>query len=206
MTEPIKSRFLDRHRLPTLLANLISFLKHPIQEIARVPNWSWTELVFVQVCLTAATGALTGLVSRSFLGVLSGIFLTPILTMVTIAGSALFFYYVFQIFARQTLPFRRLVTVVFFANLPFFLLQVLSSLVPPISLIGFAFSGVILAVGLIDNFQLPRQLVIRVTSLVFVTIFCIWIWGRFESRRMDQPWRQEKSNAEGSAPEVKLGE
>jgi hypothetical protein len=181
---------------------LINYLKHPIREIAHVPDWTWSELICVQVVITALTGVLTGVVGKSFLGVLSGFFLTPILTMITIAVSSLFFYYLFQVFAGQTLPFRRLATVVFFANLPFFIFQVLSGLVAAVSLIGFAFTAVILIVGFVENFQLPRRLVVRVIVGLYVAIFLVWIWGRWDSLQIGRDWRSERMEA----PEVHLGE
>ena len=192
----------SKDRIQSLLQSLINYLKNPLREIKHVPDWSWPELVIMQVLVTATTAAITGLVGRSFLGILSGLFITPILTALTIGISSLFFYYLFQVLAGQTLPFRRLVTVVFFANLPFFIFQILSSLIPPISLIGFAFSSIILIQGLIENFGLPRKLVIRVISVIYLAVFLVWIWGRWDSLQIESGWRSERLEA----PEVKLGE
>lgn len=193
---------LNRETWTRLLGDLISYLKHPIREIRQVPNWSWPELAVAQLTATAATGAVTGLVNRSVIGVVTGLILTPILTLVTIAVSSLFFYYLFQILAGQTLPFRRLATVVFFANLPFFIFQILSGLVPPISLIGFAFTAVILIVGFVENFQLPRKLVVRLIAGIYLAIFLVWVWGRWDSLRIERTWQPETV----TAPEVHLGQ
>ncbi len=188
--------------LENLIKSLIKFLRHPLHEIKHVPDWTWPELIVAQLGVTALTGALTGLVGRNVLGVFTGLILTPILTMVTIAVSTLFFYYLFQVFAGKTLPFRRLATLVFFANLPFFVFQVLSGIVPPISLIGFAFTAVLLIVGLTENFLLPRQLVMRIIAGLYVAIFLVWIWGRWDSLQIERSWKSPSIDA----PEVQLGQ
>jgi len=160
-------------------------------------------LIFVQVLVAAITGALSGLVGRSFLGIISGAIFTPILTLITILVSSLFFYYTFQIFAGVTLPFRRIATVVFFATLPFFIFKILSDLVPPIVLIGLAFTSVILIVGFVENFRLPKKLVVRIILGVYVMIFLVWAWGRWDSLRLERNWRPDTTL---EAPEVHLGE
>lgn len=193
---------LNKERLQEMQRSLIDYLRHPLREINHVPDWSWPELLLTEVALTGVTGAVTALVGRSFLGIFYGLLIVPVLTSITIGITSLFFYYLFQIFAGQTLPFRRLVTVVFFANIPFFLLQILSGLIPPISLIGFAFSALILIVGFVGNFQLPRRLVVRIIAAVYAAIFLIWIWGRLDSIKIERNWRSESIEA----PEVRLGE
>lgn len=197
----IRHRF-SKDRLRELAQNLITYLRHPIREISRVPEWEWPELLLVQVIVTAATGAATGLVDRSILGIFSGIVLTPLLTLVTIAVSSLFFYYLFQLFFERTVSFRKLATVVFLSTLPFFIFHILSGFISVINLVGLAFTAVILVVGLVENFQVPRRFVVRVIVAVYFVIFAMWLWGRWESSQIEAAWRTDRFEA----PEVKLGE
>lgn len=197
----MSSQFISPDHLKKLSMSLIAFLKNPLQEIKNPPDWNWKELLVMQGLTTAASGAVTGLVSKSLLGIFGGVFLTPILTLITLTISSLFFYYIFQILAGKTLDFRRLMILVFFANLPFFLFQMISSLIPPVSLIGLAFTSLLLIVGLVENFKLPRPLVSRVIAALYVVIFMVWIWGRWDSLQVESKFNSQKLDA----PEVHLG-
>lgn len=199
MTQPL----ISREQINKLIQNLISFLKHPRDEISKLPDWSWTELLLVHVLITATTGALSGLVSKSFLSLISGIILSPILTLITLSISALFFYYFFQIFARVTLPFRKLMTLILLANLPFFIFQIVAVLVPPMILVGLAFTAVLLVIGLIANFSLDKKLVVQTMMGIYALLFVVWIWGRWDGLQLETGWK----NSSGlNAPEVRLGE
>ena len=197
-------QILNRQKLQSLSQSLIAFLRHPIREIPNVPDWSWAELITVQILVTSITGAIAGIIARNPLDILLGLIFRPIITLVTLLISSLFFYYFFQIFARQTLDFRKLTTVIFFASLPFFIFHILSGLIPPINLIGFAFTAVILVVGLVENFGLPKKLVLRSIAGVYIVIFLMWVWGRWDSLQIETGWRGGSIEAE--APEVHLGQ
>lgn len=196
-------KLISQEQITTLIQNLISFLKHPRDEIAKLPNWSWQELLLAHVLITATTGTLSGLVSKSFLSLLSGLILGPILTLITLSISALFFYYFFQIFARVTLPFRKLMTLLLLANLPFFIFQIVAVLVPPMILVGLAFTAVLLVIGFTANFSLDKKLVVQTMMGIYALLFVVWIWGRWDGLQLETGW---KNTSGPSAPEVHLGE
>ncbi|GIL17776.1 MAG: hypothetical protein BroJett040_15270 [Oligoflexia bacterium] len=179
---------------------LIPFIKNPMEKIRNLPDWDWQTLILAQVLVTAISGALGGLINRSVLSILSGLIMMPILTLITTSISTLFFFYTFQIIIQKQVPYRKLFTVVFFANIPFFIFQIISGYFPPISLVGLAFTGLLLIVGFVENFQVPRKLVIRLIAALYVVFFLIWLWGRLDTMKLDKQWR-----AEESAPEVRLG-
>ena len=159
-----------------LLHELKVFLKQPVKEIRSAPDWSWQQILTVHV------------------------FIMPFLTAIMITISTLFFYYIFQIFGDRIIHFRKLLTVVLLANIPFFIFQIMSGLFPPITLFGLGFSALLLIVGLIDNFQLPRKFVIKLIAGIYVLFFIIYA----SSRINDLEWG--KRNNSLNAPEVKLGE
>jgi len=182
---------------------LVQFLRHPMTEIKHIPDWDWRRLIFVQVMITATTGALANLIERkTTLSVLSGIFISPILTLITLMVSTLFFYYCFQIFAEKTVSLRRLFTVILFANIPQFIFQMISGYFSPATLIGMGFTAFLLLVGFVENFSLNRKLVIRMIAALYTLFFCLWIWNRIATSRMDRSWNNETIEA----PEVHLGE
>lgn len=181
---------------------LLRFLKNPIQEIRHLPDWSWEHTLAFQVVVTAATGLLSGLVSLSPLSVIAQMITTPILTLILISVSCFFFYYAFQIFAEKTVPFRQLFQTVLFANIPFFIFQVASLFLPLLTMLGMAFTALLLIVAFVERFQIPKRMVMRLILGLYVIFFLIWLWGRFDGSRIDKTWRREHIEA----PEVKLGQ
>lgn len=181
---------------------LISYLKNPLEQIKSLPNWKWNRVIIVQVAFTAITGAMGGLVAKSTNGLIPGLILTPILTMIMILVSTFFFFYTFQIFLNQSVSFRSLFTTIFFANIPFFILQIASGVVPPINLIGLAGTAMLLVVGFVSNFQLPRKMVMRLIAALYIIFLGVWMYGRFETRA-DKTFKMDGMK---DFPEVHLGE
>jgi hypothetical protein len=183
-----------------LLHELKIFLRQPIKEIRSAPDWSWQQILIVHAFVTALTGFCSGLANRSLHSSIFGLFIMPFLTAVMITISTLFFYYVFQIFGDRVIHFRKLFTVVLLANIPFFIFQIMSGLFPPITLFGLGFSALLLIVGLIDNFQLPRKFVMKLIAGIYILFFIIYA----SSRINDLEWGKRSNSL--NAPEVKLGE
>jgi hypothetical protein len=181
---------------------LFAFLRHPLKEIPRVPDWSWQRLLLFQVTLTMATGALGGLLSLHIFSILTQMILMPILTLITLMVCCLFFYYSFQIFADRTISFRSLFGTVFFANIPFFIFQIVSVHFSPVALVGLGFTALLLIVAFVDRYLLPKKIVIRLIGALYVMFFVIWIAGKIDGSRIDKSWKSERIQA----PEVKLGE
>jgi hypothetical protein len=182
---------------------LRSFLRHPVQEIKRIPHWEWRRVILAQVLVTMTSGALAGLIHHSVGAVFMGLILTPILTLITTLISSLFFYYTFQIVSEKALDFKLLFTAVFFANVPFFVFQIISGFFPPILLIGLAFTAMLLVVALVENFELPRKFTTRLILtiyLVFVATYAVAWWTTGHSA---EHWH---SAPENDVPEVHLGE
>lgn len=173
----------------------LRYIKNPVREIQHLPDWSWRNLLIFIVGFTAATGAAAGLLRAQVLSVFYGALIVPVMTGLTILIASLFFYFFFQVFAGQTLSFRKITTIVFFANIPFFIFQMVSHWFPPISLIGLAFAGLILIVGFTENFRIDRKLITRVVAGTYLLFVLMWVWSRFDvsefesalERRMDAP-------------------
>jgi len=173
-----------------------------MSEIVKIPDWSWQRLLLFQIVFTMATGALGGLISLHIFSIITQMILVPILTLITLSVSCLFFYYSFQIFADRTLGYRQLFGTVFFANIPFFIFQIVSIYLPPVSLVGLAFTAMLLVVAFVDRFMIPKKIVVRLIGALYVVFIAIWIGQKIEGSKMDKSWRAERTQA----PEVKLGE
>ena len=157
---------------------LKNFIRNPIVGMKNLPDWSYQKLLVIYTLIAVVSGALAGIISLNFFGFLSGIILLPIISLITIGVSSLFFHYTFLIFLNREVPFRQLLTVIAFANIPFFIFQTLSGIVPPISLIAFAISAFLLIVGFVENFQMPRQFVVRMVGAMYILFFLVWAFSR----------------------------
>jgi hypothetical protein len=181
---------------------LIRFLRHPLSEMRSLPDWDWQRLLLLHFFITASTGVLSGLTGpRVFGGILSGLFFKPVVTLIILAISSLFFYYCFQIFAGKTVAPRQLFTVILFANIPQFIFQVLEVLVPPIVLVGMAFTAFLLLVGFVENFKLDRRLASRIIAFIYVLFFTLWMWNKISTSQIEKSWKADSDDA----PAVELG-
>lgn len=180
---------------------LVDYLRHPLQKIKNIPDWSWGKMIAFQVLITAFCGGLSALVQgKKVFGLVTGMISMPFLTFVTAGVSTFFFYYAFQIFANITVSFRKLFTIIVFANIPFFFFQIIASYVPPIVLVGLAFSSLLMIVGFVEHFSLPKKRVVQLISALYIVFLLIWIAGKIESMRLEKNW-----GSEHDAPEVELG-
>jgi len=183
---------------------LVPFIQKPMEGIKRLPDWDWRKLILSQVLITIVSGALSGLFQRSFASVLFGFFMMPILTLITVSISSLFFFYTFQIFTERLVEYRKIFTAVFFANIPFFIFQTLSGVFPPISVIGLAFTALLLIVAFIENHQMPRRFIIRLIAAIYILFAAISLISYFQSRI--QMSKFQSRDGFDRIPEVKLGD
>ncbi len=168
-----------------VLRYLVNYLRHPLQNIANLPDWSWLVLILTLVGTSIISGVLTGFVPPNIYRVAAGFIISPIVALATTSVGALFIYYYFQVFEKRTCSLRKIFTLLIFANIPFFIFQIGSEIVPPISLVGFAFTAMLMAVGLTENFQMEKRRALRLTGILFAVVFLIWLVNRIDIARMD---------------------
>lgn len=160
---------------------VFKYLRNPLMEIKTLPDWNWPVLLVTLIGIAMGSGLLMGLIPPSFFRIISGLIVSPIVAVVTAFVSSLFIYYYFQVFEKRTCSLRKIFTLVIFANIPFFIFQSVAELVPPISLVGFAFTSLITAVGLTENFHLDKRRSLRLVTLLYGVVLLIWIWNKFDN-------------------------
>ncbi|WII71954.1 YIP1 family protein [Bdellovibrio sp. 22V] len=165
---------------------IINYLRHPIEKIKTLPDWSWSTLIITLIVISMTSGVLTGLVPPNFFRIVGGIVISPIVGVVTTFIGALFIYYYFQVFEKRTCSMRKIFTLILFANIPFFAFQVGSEMIPPITLVGFAFTALLMAVGLTENFQMQKRRALRLVTILFAIVFIIWLWNRIDISRLER--------------------
>lgn len=164
---------------------IFHFLKHPMHEVKNLPDWSWSTLTLFLAIFSIGSGVLFGLFPPNFYRILGGFTLAPAIAFIMTGLLTVFFYYYFQIFERRTVDFRRLYTLIIFANFPFFIFQIGSQIVPPLTLVGFAMTSAISVVGLTENFQMEKRRAIRIVLALLAVVFLIWLKDRIDLARLD---------------------
>lgn len=165
---------------------IFNYLRNPVEKIKTLPDWSWSTLLVTLVGISMTSGILTGLVPPNFFRLMGGVIISPIVSVTTTGLGALFVYYYFQVYEKRTCSFRKLFTLLLFANIPFFIFQIGSELIPPISLVGFAFTALLLAVGLTENFQMEKRRSIRLVTILLAIVFILWLWNRIDISRLER--------------------
>lgn len=164
---------------------LIWFFKNPVEHIKNIPRWSLRNVLLVHFMFSIASGTLAGIISLRFWNILFGVLAFPFISMALTLVLSSFIYYYFQVFEKKTVDFVQLLSLVIFANFPFFIFQIASTYVPIISLVGLLFTGMLLIVGLTENFGMSRRRSIRLVSTLWILLFLIWLGNRFSVSKMD---------------------
>lgn len=161
--------------LKSIFNYILIYLKNPLEGVRQLPNWSWSTLLVTTLIISMATGMLSGVLAGQFLRIVAGATITPIIGItLSLLGSLVIFYY-FQVFEMRTVSLQKLYTLMLFANLPFFIFQIASELIAPISLVGFAFTALLLVVGLTENFSLEKRKSIRLVAIFYAVFAILWI-------------------------------
>ena len=204
MTETLKKHFLDwKQELLECRSFLLHFLRYPVQQIKHLPDWSWKRLISLHVFITGITGFLGGFFDkRDFFSPIVGVFITPILTLISLSVASFFFYHAFQIFAQKVVSFRRLFTILLFAHIPSFILNTVAGYVPPVYIVGFSFSALLMVVGFVENFQLERKFIIKLIASIYAIFILLWIYGRIQSFQEEKRYQ---SSPTYDTPRVELG-
>lgn len=156
-----------------------------MEQIKKLPEWSLRNLLIVHFFFSVFSGLLAGIVSVNKWNVLFGILIFPFISLILTLVLSTFFYYYFQVFERKTVSYLRLLTLIIFSNFPFFILQIASNYIPPISIIGLLFTGVLLVVGLTENFKMQKTRSLRLVGIIWFLILLIWVWNKISISKMD---------------------
>ena len=165
---------------PEIFKELLAYLKNPQKKINELPDWDWQTLGAVHLLLAVSSGVAEGIVARKFYQIIGGIIFTPILYTFTLLVFGLGLYYVILYYFGKEVSVRRLLTVLVMANIPFLIFQILTPLFSLITLAGFFFSSMILIVGLVNNFSLPRKEVAYLIFGFYTLAFVFEIWGKIK--------------------------
>jgi hypothetical protein len=171
------------HELREMPAYLLAFARNPIAAVRAEPLWSWPALISLQTGTAIVSGALLGILGRNIWDFLIGLFIFPLIILGTSLIVAFFLRHIFQVLKNTYIDFQKLYGILVIANLPYLFFHCFSSLLPPIDLIGFAGTCLLLIVGLVEQFRLSRSFVLSLVATLYGIFFCAWIVAQIRINR-----------------------
>ena len=172
------SKFNWEYIKQTLREDLVvlpHFFRNPIQGMRHLPPWQWPTILILQGGFALVCSVIANLIVRDFFALLTGIVVVPIMNYMMVAVVSGFFYYFAKFRFHREVPFRAVYLNVLFASIPLVILTTVTSLVPPLVLVGCAAGLLLLFVGFVDNFQFPAR-PLRNLFLVIMTVYAAY-WG-----------------------------
>jgi hypothetical protein len=172
-------RLKDRSK--EVLGFLKAFAKQPVVTTRKLPPWDIeTTLLMVLYC-SLASAVITGLFMRGILALFSSVILIPIMTLFSLAIGTVFFHYVFIFLYDRSVEWKKIFQLLAVATIPFMALRILGFWLGPIAMIGFAVTCLLLIVGFVDNFFLPKRGIMKLMGLIFALFFCQWVYSTIKN-------------------------
>lgn len=166
-----QKKYAQTRDLPRIIFEIF---RNPITLVRTPSLLTWPAAFALQLGGAFISGALTALIEKNIFDFVIAIVIFPVIILMISATFTLFIYYYFSIFSKTYLDMQRLYSLVVIAMFPYFTIHSISGFIPPIDLIGFCLSLILLVVGLVDQFQLGRRPVRTLMSFAGATFFLVW--------------------------------
>jgi hypothetical protein len=180
-------------RLLELAQFFIFFLKNPLRAMQVIPNWDLPRIFGFLIFISVPSGLLSGLISRSPIMILWGLILLPLLAFISTGFVTALFYYSFLAVFKTKVDLTRLFLVVVVASIPFMIIRVLVAMIPPLVIIAVAASAILLTVGFVENFNLPRKKVLKMVGVFFAVFFVFWMLQMMNRARSNTDYKDRIS-------------
>ncbi len=174
-----------REELQNLFIYLSALIRHPVQEIQKLPEIEWKTLLIFQFILTFTSVVLSNILAPYAISLVQ-VFISLSAGLIAISLICLFFYYFFLILYEKQLPFIKIFSLVLFAHIPFALFHLASAFFPPADLIGLGISAILMIVGLVENFRIPKKLATQLMVGLYSIFFIYWSLNLVVSRQYRQ--------------------
>jgi hypothetical protein len=180
---PDQSRpFELKSEIRAALQFLRGFVFNPVQSLKHTPEWSWPATVIVIGIVAIVLGALTGFGGIRFspfrvslTAIIGGIIVSPISALfVTSVLAAVVKYSALFIFHTQ-IPFKRALTLVFLACVPWMVVSPVIDQLPALSPIGAILSALLGIVAFSENTHLNLKNSLRIIGTIAGTFIVFWI-------------------------------
>ena len=191
------------NELRSLFSYLGALIKNPVQEIKRLPTIQWKTLILFQFCLCIFSVVFSNLLAPYAISLVH-MLIALVSSVRALSLSSLFFYYFFLILYNRELPFIKIFTLVLFAHIPFAIFHLAAYIFPPADLVGLGISSLLMIIGLVENFQIPKKLACQLMLGLYLVFFIYWMTHlitQTDLREMSTPQTLDKIEREIQAIE-----
>ncbi len=196
--------FKERSR--SVFHYLKAFAKSPIQTIKETPkDWDWVTTLAVQFSIAGPIGFLSGLFEGSTLGMIFNIFIHPIFIILLSLLISLFSKIVIRFLYQLEFQLLDIYRVVALATLPWAVIKILAPLNIPIGIVGMLIACVLISVGYVENFRLPRKGILKLMSIVFGLFFISWMINIISTTHKNEAIKNEVTKESLDILEKELG-
>ena len=163
-----------KEELKTLFSYLVSMIRNPVQKIKTLPTIHWKTLIIFQLFLCTFSVVFSNLLAPYAISI-TNILVSLFSSVLALSLSSLFFYYFFLIIYNKEISFVRVFTLVLFAHIPFAIFHLAANIFPPADLIGLGISGLLMIVGLVENFDVPKKLSMQLMLSLYSVFIAYWV-------------------------------
>ena len=172
-----------KEQLKELFQYIIALVKHPIDEIKYLPDdIGWKALLIFQFCLSLVSVVFSNLLAPFAISA-THVIVSLLSSLVATALASLFLYYFFLIICQRIFPFIKIFSLVLFSHIPFAIFHLASYFFPPSDLIGLGLSGLLMTIGLIENFEIEQKLASRLIIILYSVFLIYWSIHIFTVRK-----------------------
>ncbi len=175
---------------------LKNFIRRPMTEVRKIPKLSLPSSLIFLGAASLISGFLSGLLMFSpFTAIFGGLFM-PFAAGISSGLLTFFIYYFFYLFFSTELSLEKLFNLVVICSIPFLVFNIAAGVVPLVEIFAYAFSAMLLAVGLVENFGLPKKIVLRLVGGIFLALLLVWLinllmfWGSMANTMRPSPLDQ----------------
>jgi len=186
---------LLRQRLREDILALPHFFRNPVQFMRNLPDWEWPTILILQGAFAIFCSLLANFIERDYFGLITGIVVAPIMNYLLAAVAAGFFHYLFLFVFKREITYRKVYIHVLFASVPLCIVSTIAFLLPPLILLGMAAGLMLLFVGFVDNYQIPRKPLSRILFTILAVHLVYWGYQQF------QVTSRHKSSHQRATPE-----
>ncbi len=162
------------NRIRDLIPLMVAFFRDPVSVIKEPVRLSWPAAFALQFVFAMISGSVNALINQSVVDFIVSLVVFPIAVAMIGAVFTLFLYYFFSVTQHTYLDIRRLHSLSVLATVPYFIVHAIASFLPPLDLIGFALTCILLTVGLSEQFGLARRPVMILTGVLYAIFFVAW--------------------------------
>jgi hypothetical protein len=167
------------YNLKKVLKELFHFIKDPLVKIKSIRFLNWSDifvinLINIFICFSLGILLFSNHSDFNFISLITQFIFAVLLQVAGLLILSGLMYYTFY-FTLKKLPFIKIAHILSLAIFHATIINTLSFYLPPISLMAFALSAILLIIAFSENFSLPKLVVAKIILPYYAMYIIFWI-------------------------------